>query len=95
MKLIIGKLACKVLTLNSSFCKEIGVMGTLHIPENDPIYKEQHKEAFDMWLVKNGINPIVFWGKFEDYLKSNSCKQEHGLYYNPALAPWEQIWVGR
>jgi hypothetical protein len=93
MKLKIANLACKVLTLNSNFCKEIGMFGTLSIPENDPIFKEQQKDAFDKWLVKKGLNPVIFWKKFEEYLNSNSCREEYNFIYNPALAPWEQIWI--
>lgn len=88
----IAKLACKVLTSNSDFCKKLGIMGTLGIPENDPIFIESQKTNFDMWLYQKGISPEVFWVNFGNYLKTNSCQELYNFTYNPALKPWEQIW---
>lgn len=88
----IAKLACKILTSNSNFCRKLGIMGTLDIPENDPIYKESQKENFDVWLLEKGITPYNFWQNFDEYLKSNSCQEKYNFSYNPALKPWEQIW---
>jgi hypothetical protein len=92
MKFTIAKLACKVLTGNAEFCKEIGLFGILAIPENDPVFQMKQKEAFDKWLGAQAINSAEFWEAFEKYLKSDSCKQEHGFMYDPAKAAWEQSW---
>ena len=92
MRLTIAKLACKVLSGNASFCEEIGLFGTLGIPENDPVFQMMQKEQFDEWLASHAVNSAQFWDAFDRYLRSDSCKQEHGFIYDPAKAAWEQAW---
>ncbi len=92
MKLLIAKLACKVLTTNANFCRELSVFGTLGIPENDPMWKETKKEEFDRALYDKGIDPIVFWNKFDSFLQTNSCQQEYNFVYIPGVPAWEQRW---
>ena len=92
MKLLIVKLACKVLTSNADFCKEIGLFGTLGVGNDDPVYKMEKKEEFDKWLDSKGIDPTKYWKKFDEYIQSDACKEEYKFIYDPSKPAWEQVW---
>lgn len=92
MRLKIAKLACKILSGNAKFCEEIGLFGTLGIPENDPAYQIDKKNEFDLWLEAQGIDPVVFWKKFDAFLQSSECKEQYNFIYISGLPPWEQSW---